>query len=175
MVLKGVIAISQCSNHYWPHRGKQLLDKSICFQTYPVAGVIILLDWEFDAFHADLQDAGGRRVVLDRHPPVGGNLERRRKCSGTPSTFVVRASRSFIVAQKHRDRSQNICLSDSLNVLSRLFYLLHGCAEDIVSLVEWHLHWPQELQSVSVHPLSALLCTARKNRKKKSILKNKKN
>lgn len=45
--------------------------------SYSVAGVILLLHWEFDAFHADLQDAGGRRVVLDRHPPVGGNLESR--------------------------------------------------------------------------------------------------
>ena len=42
--------------------------------SHSVAGVIILLNGELDALHADLQDAGGGRVVLDRHPSVGGNL-----------------------------------------------------------------------------------------------------
>lgn len=57
--------------------------------SYSVAGVILLLDCEFDAFHADLQDAGGRRVVLDRHPPVGGNLGKQGGASLQTSGNVV--------------------------------------------------------------------------------------
>lgn len=49
---------------------------------------------------------------------------------------------------------------------SWLLYLLHGGTQDIVSFVEGHLHWSQELQPVPVHPLTALLCTARKQKNK---------
>lgn len=58
-------------------RGDRLVDISLLQgrSTYFIPRVVILVDCELDAFHADLQDAGGRRVVLHRHPPVGGNLE----------------------------------------------------------------------------------------------------
>lgn len=88
--------ISACTVPRWPQGGDTLKCKNeqalkeycdaaynlCCFErkqvewvSYSVTGVIILLHWELDAFHADLQDAGGRRVIFDCHPSVGSNLE----------------------------------------------------------------------------------------------------
>lgn len=62
-----------------------LNSKQLNRRSYLVWGVIILLNWKFDAFHADLQDAGRRRVVLHRHPSAGSNLE--NKCSSVRKAF----------------------------------------------------------------------------------------
>lgn len=48
-------------------------------QSHSVAGVVVLLNGQLDAFHTDLQDAGGWRVVLDCHSSVGGDLEKKAK------------------------------------------------------------------------------------------------
>lgn len=43
-------------------------------------------------------------------------------------------------------------------------YLLHSCTQNVISFVEGHLNRAQELQPVSVHPLTALYCTEKKER-----------
>lgn len=70
-------------------------------RSYPVTGVIILLNWKLDAFYADVQDAGRGRVVLHRHPSVGSNLE--NKCISVMMSSQV-ALKSFCCSEAGNSR-----------------------------------------------------------------------
>lgn len=87
-------------NCFWWHSGASTWEPPLkCIEhetdqrdgwsSYSIVGVVVLLHRQLDALHADLQDAGGRRVVLHRHPSVGGNLGNRWERERDETTKVL--------------------------------------------------------------------------------------
>lgn len=79
------------NNNVTPHRVILNLRGTGVWNSYSVTSIIIFLNWKLDAFHTDLQDAGGRRVVFDSHPSVGGNLDKKEKKKNVNDSSMLEA------------------------------------------------------------------------------------